>query len=227
MTTAIAAPPAVAPAPVETNNAGIAPDDALVINLRDLGVAAAGAELEKLFLKFTRRNSQSLWQFELSPDGAIITMPPVHHPSDGHEGKAFSRLDFWTDGYGGEARGSNAAFRMPVTGGVLAPDASWTSPARWGAHPHTAGDPHPLCPDFVVEIRSTYDNLAPLHAKMRLYIRNGALLGWLIDARNRRVYIYRAGRPEPEALDNPATLSGEDVLPGFTFEVARWIFDRV
>ena len=61
---------------------------------------------------------------------------------------------------------------------------------------------------------------------MRLYIQNGALLGWLIDARNRRVYIYRAGRPEPEAVDNPAILSGEDVLPGFTFEVARWIFDR-
>ena len=77
-----------------------------------------------------------------------------------------------------------------------------------------------------MEIRSTYDNLAPLHAKMRLYIQNGALLGWLIDARNRRVYIYRAGRPEPEAVDNPSILSGEDVLPGFAFEVARWIFDR-
>ena len=214
-----------APAPPAAHSS-IAPDDALVISLRELGVAATGPDLERLFIKFTRRNGQSLWQFELSPDGAIIAMPPVHHPSDGHEGKAFSRLDFWTDDYGGEARGSNAAFRMPVTGGVLSPDASWTSQAKWAAYPHTAGDPHPLCPDFVVEIRSTYDNLAPLHAKMRLYIQNGALLGWLIDARNRRVYIYRAGRPEPEAVDNPAILSGEDVLPGFAFEVARWIFDR-
>ena len=79
----------------------------------------------------------------------------------------------------------------------------------------------------MIEIRSTSDNLAPLHAKMRLYIQNGALLGWLIDARNRRVYVYRAGEPEPELLEDPATLSGEDVLPDFTFDVARWIFDRV
>ena len=77
-----------------------------------------------------------------------------------------------------------------------------------------------------MEIRSTSDNLAPLHAKMRLYIQNGALLGWLIDARNRRVYIYRARQAEPELLENPVALSGEDILPGFEFEVARWIFDR-
>ena len=93
-------------------------------------------------------------------------------------------------------------------------------------HPHIVGASHPFCPDFVAEIRSTYDNLAPMHAKMRLYLRNGTLLGWLIDARNCRVYIYRAGQPEPELLDNPATLSGEGVLPGFQFEVGRWIFDR-
>ena len=62
---------------------------------------------------------------------------------------------------------------------------------------------------------------------MRLYIQNGALLGWLIDARNRHVYIYRAAHPEPELLEDPATLSGDEVLPGFTFDVARWIFNRV
>ena len=79
----------------------------------------------------------------------------------------------------------------------------------------------------MIEIRSTSDNLDPLHAKMRLYMQNGALLGWLIDARNRRLYIYRAGDTEPELLKDPATLSGEDVLPGFAFDVAQWVFDRV
>ena len=206
---------------------GIALDSALVINPRDLGITATGPELEKLFDQFCQRNRHSIWQFELSPDGEIIAMPPTHHPSDDHEGKAFSRLDFWTDDYGGEARSSSSAFRMPATGCVLCPDVSWTSQERWDSHPHTAGRAHPLCPDFVVEIRSTSDNLAPLHAKMRLYIQNGALLGWLIDARNRRVYIYRTGQAEPELLENPVTLSGEDILPGFEFEVARWIFDRV
>lgn len=205
---------------------GIAQDSALVINPRDLGITATGPELEKLFDQFCHRNRHSIWQFELSPDGEIIAMPPTHHPSDDHESKAFSRLDFWTDDYGGEARSSSSAFRMPATGCVLCPDVSWTSQERWDSHPHPAGRAHPLCPDFVVEIRSTSDNLAPLHAKMRLYIQNGALLGWLIDARNRRVYIYRAGQAEPELLENPVVLSGEDILPGFEFEVARWIFDR-
>ena len=200
-------------------------DTALVIDLKHLGISASGQKLEKLFVDFCNRNSQSAWQFELSPDGEIIAMPPVHHPSDGHENQAATRLTLYTDDHGGEARNSNAAFQMP-NGGVLVPDASWTSQEKWDAHPHVAGDAHPFCPDLVVEIRSTSDNLAPLQAKMRLYLENGALLGWLIDPANRRVYVYRAGQDEPERLDDPATLSGEDVLTGFVFDVARWIFDR-
>lgn len=200
-------------------------DTALVIDPRHLGITASGRELEKLFVDFCNRNRQSIWQFELSPEGEIIAMPPVHHPSDNHEGQAFLRMAVWSDDYGGEARHSNAGFRMP-NGGVLAPDASWTSQEKWDAHLHVAGDAHPFCPDFVVEIRSTSDNLAPLQAKMRLYLENGALLGWLIDPANRRVYVYRTGQDEPERLDDPATLSGEDVMPGFVFDVARWIFDR-
>ena len=201
------------------------PENALVIDPRHLGISATGRELEELFVNFCNKNSDSAWQFELSPEGEIIVMPPVHHPSDDYENQSATRLTLWTDDYGGQARGSNAAFQMP-NGGVLVPDASWTSQEKWDAHPHIVGDAHPFCPDFVVEIRSTFDNLAPLQAKMRLYMQNGALLGWLIDARNRRVYLYRAGQDEPERLDDPVTLSGEDVLPGFTFDVARWIFDR-
>ena len=201
------------------------PDHALVIDPTHLGISATGRELEKLFVNFCNQNSDSAWQFELSPEGELIIMPPVHHPSDDYENQSATRLTVWTDDFGGQARGSNAAFRMP-NGGVLVPDASWTSQEKWDAHPHVVGDAHPFCPDFVVEIRSTSDNLAPLHAKMRLYIQNGALLGWLIDARNRQVYVYRSGRDEPERLDDPIALSGEDVLPGFTFDVARWIFDR-
>lgn len=205
----------------------IAPNSALVIDPQSLGITATGRELEKLFVEFCNRNSQSSWRFELSPKGEIIIMPPVHHPSDGYEHDFGIELGLWAREFGGVARGSSAAYQMPVTGGTLSPDGSWTTQEKWDSHPHLAGDSHPLCPDFVVEIRSTYDNLAPLQAKIRIYMMNGALLGWLIDARNRRVYIYRAGQPEPELLEDPAMLSGEDVLPGFTFDVARWIFDRV
>ena len=199
------------------------PDNALVIDPSHLGISATGRELEKLFVDFCHKNSGSIWQFELSLDGVMIITSPSYHPKDGHESKLAAVLTLWADGARGEARGSNSAFRMP-NGGVLVPDASWTSQEKWDAHPHIAGDAHPFCPDFVVEIRSTSDNLEPLQAKMRLYIQNGALLGWLIDARNRRVYVYRVGQDEPERLDNPETLSGEYVLPGFAFDVARWIF---
>ena len=63
----------------------IAPDSALVIDPQSLGISATGRELEKLFVEFCNRNSQSSWRFELSPKGEIIIMPPVHHPSDGHK----------------------------------------------------------------------------------------------------------------------------------------------
>ena len=76
-----------------------------------------------------------------------------------------------------------------------------------------------MCPDFVVEIRSGSDNIAPLRAKMQFYLANAARLGWLIDPQNRRVYIYREGQEEPEVLEDPETISGEGVLPGFTFEI--------
>ena len=71
---------------------------------------------------------------------------------------------------------------------------------------------------------SETDTLPPLQRKMEQYIANGALLGWLIDPYRRRVHIYRPGVPV-EILDDPETLSGEDVMPGFVFEVRRRIFD--
>ncbi|MBW3584602.1 MAG: Uma2 family endonuclease, partial [Cyanobacteria bacterium 0813] len=76
----------------------------------------------------------------------------------------------------------------------------------------------PICPDFVVELRSTTDSLEKLRAKMKVYVKNGARLGWLLDRKNRKVEISRQDR-EVEILDEPATLSGEDVLPGFVWDL--------
>ena len=212
---------------VAATNTGIAQENALVIDPRHLGITAVGPEMVELFIEFTKRHSQSPWQFELSPDGKIIIMAPTYYPGGLHENAASSVLFMWSMDFGGKATGSNAAYELPVTGGVVAPDAAWTSDERWAACTHVAGRPIPLCPDFVIEIRSGSDNLPSLQHKMRLYMENGALLGWLIDPRNRGVYIYRAGQTEAELLEDPDVLTGEDVLPGFTFDVARWIFERV
>ena len=101
------------------------------------------------------------------------------------------------------------------------PDASWVSRERWPAlTPEQKGTFATICPDCVVELRSSSDSLKSLQAKMREYIDNGALLGWLIDSQQRRVEIYRSSK-NVEVLENPAELSGEAVLPGFVLNLRR------
>jgi Uma2 family endonuclease len=53
-----------------------------------------------------------------------------------------------------------------------------------------------------------------------VYIDNGAQLGWLIDPKTKQVESYRIGQLK-EILNNPAQLSGENVLPGFILDLAR------
>ena len=108
---------------------------------------------------------------------------------------------------------------MP-NGGDRSPDASWVSRERWEAlTPEQKRKFPPLCPDFVVELRSPTDSIREVREKMQEYMENGARLGWLIDPQTQIVEIYRAGR-EVEVLQSPSTLSGEDVLPGFVLDVA-------
>ncbi len=76
----------------------------------------------------------------------------------------------------------------------------------------------PLCPDFVIELRSPSDSLTTLQNKMKEYVENGTKLGWLINPKNQQVEIYRQGK-EVAILDNPTTLSGEDVLPYFVLDL--------
>ena len=78
----------------------------------------------------------------------------------------------------------------------------------------------PICPDFVIELRSSSDTLVRLRDKMQEYIENGVSLGWLIDRKNQTVQVYRPDR-EPELLENPETVSGEPELPGFVLRLAK------
>lgn len=101
------------------------------------------------------------------------------------------------------------------------PDASWIRRERWEALTQQQRDGYvPLCPDFVVELRSPTDSLEVLRTKMLEYMNNGARLSWLINPQDRQVEIYRLGR-QAEVLQDPVTLSGEDVLPGFVLDLRR------
>ena len=102
---------------------------------------------------------------------------------------------------------------------MRSPDASWVLKSRVAKVPKAKRKKFfPLCPDFVIELRSETDSLAAVQAKMQEYVENGARLGFLIDPRTKRVHVYRPGR-RPEILKNPEAVSGEAVLPGFRLDL--------
>jgi Uma2 family endonuclease len=113
-------------------------------------------------------------------------------------------------------------FRLP-NGAKRSPDLAWVRKERWEALSKEERRKFPpLCPDFVVELRSPSDSLQFLQSKMEEYIENGAQLGWLIDPFERKVHVYRPQSPV-EVLEDPESVSGDPVLPGFTLDVrALW-----
>lgn len=128
----------------------------------------------------------------------------------------------WARAAGGMVQESSAGFdlsddrsRNPLWG----PDVSWMTPqqlADAGGAPPRKGF-WDLCPAFVVEVRSPNDSLAYQQGRVSDWIGFGAQLGWLVDPQNFSVWIYRPNQ-EPEHLERPAQLSGEDALPGFSFD---------
>ncbi len=117
----------------------------------------------------------------------------------------------------GQGFDSSTGFALPG-GSDRSPDLAWVAQERWDAlTPEERQGFVPLCPDFVVELRSPSDSWQRLAAKMDEYMANGCRLGWLIDPQERRMAIYRRDRPI-EILTAPALLSGEDVLPGLLLD---------
>ena len=70
------------------------------------------------------------------------------------------------------------------------------------------------------DLRSPSDTLDAAQAKMREYLENGLQLGWLIDPFARRVYVYRPDAVV-DVLDNPDSVDGAPILPGFRLDLSR------
>ncbi|NJK73496.1 MAG: Uma2 family endonuclease [Richelia sp. CSU_2_1] len=131
-------------------------------------------------------------------------------------------LGIWTKQDGtGIGFASCTGFTLSI-GSVRSPDASWIKLERWNALSQAQQETFaPICPDFVVELRPDFEDLEHLQEKMQEYMREpGVQLGWLIDRKNRRVYIYRPGVAE-ECLGNPPTVSGDPILPGFVLDMSK------
>jgi Uma2 family endonuclease len=159
-------------------------------------------------------------RIERTAEGDVIVMPPTGWKTTNRNARITAQLLAWADQDGsGLVADSSGGFTLP-NGATRSPDAAWVRRSRVEALPADQNEMFlPLCPDFVVELRSPSDSLPRLQEKMREYVSDGAQLGWLIDPLERQVYVYRPNAPV-ESLDNPAQLSGEAVLPGFVLSLA-------
>jgi Uma2 family endonuclease len=160
-------------------------------------------------------------QLERNATGELIIMPPTGSYTGKINFDIAGQLWFWNRQTKlGEAFDSSTGFHLP-NGSDLSPDAAWIKQEKWDTLSLEQKESFaPICPDFVLELRSKTDSLEKLQSKMREYIENGASLGWLIDQKNQRVEIYRPGK-DVEILEHPTSLSGEDILPGFILDLTE------
>ena len=159
-------------------------------------------------------------KLERNAEGKIIVMPPTGGNTGKRNFSIIYQLGAWVEKNSelGVGFDSSTEFNLP-NGGDRSPDAAWVQMERWEALTDEEKDTFPpICPDFVIELRSPSDRLTPLQEKMQEYLKSGLRLGWLIDPKNKCVEVYRQGQPSL-VLQSPTTLSGQDVLPGFVLDL--------
>ena len=171
------------------------------------------------FYEFCQVNPEL--RIERSAKGEVIIMSPAFSDSGNRNFNLAVQLGVWAEKDGtGIGFDSSAGFTLP-NGATRAPDVAWIKADRWDelAEAEKASFA-PLCPDFVIELRSASDSLITLQAKLQEYIENGAVLGWLIDLKQRQVHIYRPNQAI-EILENPEAVTGDPELPGFILKMAK------
>ena len=174
---------------------------------------------EDEFYAFCQRNPES--KFERRADGTIEFLTMTGGDTGRRNSELITDLTIWNrQGRTGFVFDSSTGFRLP-NGAVRSPDAAWVRAEAWQALP--AGQQEkfpPLCPDFVVELVSPSDVLTDVLAKMQEYVANGCRLAWLIDPKTETAHIFRADGSVSVAKSFNEVLSGEEVLPGFSFPLA-------
>jgi Uma2 family endonuclease len=169
------------------------------------------------FFEFCQLNRDL--RIERTAEGELEIMPPAGWKTSARNSQIVFQLQLWAKQDGrGVVTDSSGGFTLPNSA-VRVPDAAWTERSRTEALPEEQQERFiPLCPDFVIELRSPTDRLSVLQRKMQEYLANGAQLGWLLVPQVRRVYVYRPYQPV-EILENPETLAGDPLLPGFVLDL--------
>ncbi len=173
---------------------------------------------EDQFLAFCEQNDAV--RIERTANGELEIMPPAGMYTGAQNSHIAIELGIWARRDGtGIAFDSSSGFTLP-NGAVRSPDASWIRKSRLAelSERDKRGFGR-ICPDFVIELRSRSDSLRTLQAKMEEYAENGTRLGWLLEPRDKRVYVYRPNL-EMQILENPETVSAEPELAGFVLELS-------
>ncbi|MBE9070009.1 Uma2 family endonuclease [Leptolyngbya cf. ectocarpi LEGE 11479] len=159
-------------------------------------------------------------KFERTPGGYLLLMPPTGGETGNRNIEIGADFVIWNrQSKLGVLFDSSTCFRLPG-GGDRSPDIAWVKQERWEAlSPADRERFPPIAPDFVLELMSPSDTLRETQAKMEEYMGSGVRLGWLINRKQRRVWIYRP-EIDSQLLENPVTLSGEATLPGFSLDMA-------
>ncbi len=172
------------------------------------------------FFEFCVLNRELL-RIERTAEGEILIMSPTGGRSSHQNMEISGQLYLWAKGDGtGVAFDSNGGFTLP-NNAMRSPDAAWVARERLASFTaEEKGKFLPLCPDFVVELRSPSDRLADLQQKMGEYVSNGALLGWLIEPFERQVFVYRPNQ-SIQQLDQPPSVDAAPELPGFVLDLTK------
>ena len=158
-------------------------------------------------------------KFERNAEGELIIMTPTGGITGKYNSDINTDLNLWNRQKKlGIVFDSSTGFKLP-NGADRSPDSAWISLERWNQLSFKQQEKFvPLCPDFVIELRSTSDKLKTLQEKMEEYMSNGTRLGWFINRQDKQVEIYRQGQPK-EILNQPCSLSGENILPDFVLNL--------
>ncbi len=185
-----------------------------------LSVNAVGRFNDEAFYNFCQDNPTL--RFERDAQGQIIIVPNTGGKTGAINFEITGQLGNWNKAHRlGKGFDSSTAFRLPNTA-VRSPDVAWVSNGRWqGLSEQEQKQFPPLCPDFVIELKSESDQLPNVQKKMQEWLDNGCRLAWLIDPQTETVYVCQPGRETETVHPFRGELSGGEVLPGFSLQLAE------
>lgn len=157
-------------------------------------------------------------QLERNAQGELIVMSPTGGKSSRRNAELVYQLTAWAKkDRTGAVFDSSGGFSLP-NGAVRAPDACWVSNEQLAKLTDEELEAFPpLCPEFVIELRSATDGLKTLQEKMKEYIANGTKLGWLLDAKTKNVYVYTL--EGVTMLEAPEKVAATGNLQGFVLDL--------